>query len=131
MSQVHSEETTDTSNAVVVSRSVPGSTKDVWRRLVSDEGASAILGAGGVLGDKGHSWRAVDGTQGVVRSYHPLEQIRFSWHAAEDAPGSMVEVSMVADSDTSTTLQIRHDRLGSEVDVSSIQRRWEEALARF
>lgn len=131
MSQVHSEETTDTSNAVVVSRSVPGSTKDVWRRLVSDEGASAILGEGGVLGDKGHSWRAADGTQGVVRSYHPLEQIRFSWHAAEDAPGSMVEVSMVADTDTATTLQIRHDRLGPEVDVSGIQRRWEEALARF
>ncbi|WP_028707808.1 SRPBCC domain-containing protein [Propionicicella superfundia] len=131
MSQLHTEETTDTSNAVVVSRLVQSSVKEVWRRLVSDEGANAILGEGGVLGDKGHSWRAADGTYGVVRSYHPLEQIRFSWHAHDGAPGSMVDLRMTAEGEAGTTVEVRHDRLGPDTDPSEIQRRWEEALDRF
>ena len=79
---------------VTVSRSVSQSPKNVWKFLVTREGAETLLGPGGELGEKGDSWRADDGTFGVIRSYHPLEQIRFSWHAAEEAPKTIVDVHL-------------------------------------
>lgn len=131
MSQVNTEESTDTSHSVVLSRQVPSPIKEVWRRLVTDEGTNAILGEGAVLGEKGHSWRSADGTHGVVRSYHPLEQIRFSWHAGEDAPSTMVDLHVTAVGDGETLVEIVHDRLGGEVDLTLLQGRWESALSRF
>ncbi len=131
MSQVNTEETTDTSHSVVLSRHVPSSVKEVWRRLVTDEGANAILGEGAVLGEKGHSWRSADGTYGVVRSYHPLEQIRFSWHSDDDSPSTMVDLRVKAVDDDQTLVEITHDRLGPDVDLTEIHSRWENALNRF
>ena len=95
---------------VTVSRSVSQPVKEIWKLLVTREGAEALLGAGGELGDKGDSWHAADGTYGVIRSYHPLEQIRFSWHAAEEAPKTIVEVDLSA-SDDGTRVEIRHEHI--------------------
>ena len=43
---------------VTVSRSVSQPVKEIWKLLVTREGAEALLGAGGELGDKGDSWHA-------------------------------------------------------------------------
>jgi hypothetical protein len=131
MSEVKTEETTDTSHSVVVSRAVSGSVKQVWSRVVSEEGVTAILGEGGVLGDKGDTWRANDGTYGVIRTYHPLEQLRFTWHADAEAPSTMVDLRASQAGDGEVLVEIRHDRLGSEVDLEAVQRRWEAVLAGF
>jgi uncharacterized protein YndB with AHSA1/START domain len=115
---------------VTVSRSVSQPVKEIWKLLVTREGAEALLGAGGELGDKGDSWRAADGTFGVVRSYHPLEQIRFSWHAAEEAPKTIVEIDLAA-SDDGTTVQIRHEHIPSYFDANALTRKWEHALEKL
>jgi uncharacterized protein YndB with AHSA1/START domain len=112
---------------VKVSRSVSKSVKDVWKLLSTRQGAEALLGTGGELGDKGDSWRATDGTYGVVRSYHPLEQIRFSWHAAEEAPKTIVEIDLAADGD-GTRMEISHTGIPGYFDAAAISRRWEKAL---
>ena len=52
----------------------------VWQHLISARDTEALLGPGVTLGNKGESWHSSDGPHGVVRSYHPLEQIRVSWH---------------------------------------------------
>lgn len=131
MSQVNTEESTEASHSVVLSRQVPSPVKEVWRRLVTDEGADAILGDGAVLGDKGHSWRSADGAYGVVRSYHPLEQIRFTWHSGEGAPSTMVDLRVTVVDDANTLVEITHDRLGEDADVREMRGRWEQALNRF
>ncbi len=113
---------------VTVSRSVSQPVKEIWKLLVTREGAEALLGAGGELGDKGDSWHAADGTYGVIRSYHPLEQIRFSWHAAEEAPKTIVEVDLSADADGQTTVEIRHEHIPTYFDATAITRKWERAL---
>lgn len=113
---------------VTVSRSVSKPIKEIWKLLVTREGAEALLGKGGELGDKGDSWRAADGTYGVVRSYHPLEQIRFSWHAAEEAPKTIVEVDLAATGDSETTVEIRHERIPTYFDTGALTRKWEQAL---
>ena len=118
----HTEDTT-----VVISRSVSSDVKDVWRALATREGGVALLGEGGVIGGKGESWHAADGTYGVVRSYHPLEQIRFSWHAAEEAPKTIVEVDLAASED-GTTVEIRHEHIPTYFDAGAITRKWEKAL---
>ncbi len=115
---------------VTVSRSVSQPVKEVWKLLVTREGAEALLGSGGELGDKGDSWHAADGTFGVVRSYHPLEQIRFSWHPAEETPVTIVEVDLSAD-DSGTKLEITHQHIPNYFDAVALTRRWETALERL
>lgn len=115
---------------VAVSRLVSQSVKEVWKLLVTREGAEALLGVGGELGDKGDSWRAADGTFGVVRSYHPLEQIRFSWHPAEETPPTIVEVHLSAD-EAGTKLAITHQHIPSYFDCAALTRRWQTALDRL
>ncbi len=112
---------------VTVSRSVSKPVKEIWKLLATREGAEALLGAGGELGDKGDSWHASDGTYGVVRSFHPLEQLRFSWHAAEDAPKTIVELDIAAAGD-GTRLEIRHEHIPNYFDAAALTRKWEQAL---
>ncbi len=112
------EESRDTT--VVVQRSVSQPVKEVWRMLATPAGAEALLGEGGMLGDKGDSWHAADGTYGVVRSFHPLEQIRFSWHAAEEAPKTIVEVDLAASGD-GTRVEIRHEHIPHYFDAAALQ----------
>lgn len=116
---------------VEIRRSVSQPLKQVWKTLVCREGAEALLGAGAELGDKGDSWRAVDGTFGVIRSYHPLEQIRFSWHVAEDAPKTTVEVDLVAEGDDQTSIEIRHQHVPTYFDIAALTLRWEKALEKL
>ncbi len=115
---------------VTVRRSVSKPVKEIWKLLVTREGAEALLGAGGELGDKGDSWHAADGTFGVVRSYHPLEQIRFSWHAAEEAPKTIVEVDL-AESEDGTTVEICHEHIPTYFDAAALTRKWEHALEKL
>lgn len=113
---------------VTVSRSVSQPVKEIWKVLVTREGAEALLGVGGELGDKGDSWRAADGTYGVIRSYHPLEQIRFSWHAAEEAPKTVVDVQLTPSGEGETTVEIRHEHIPIYFDANALTRKWERAL---
>ena len=87
---------------VRVSRTVGAPLVHVWEVLVSPAGAQALLGQGAVLGGKGEPYHSADGTSGVVRSYHPLEQLRVSWHVTPDSPPSIVELDLAADGDGST-----------------------------
>lgn len=116
---------------VTVSRSVSLSAKEFWKLLVTRAGAEALLGPGGELGDKGDSWHAADGTFGVIRSYHPLEQIRFSWHAADEAPKTIVDVHLRAAGDSETTVEIVHEHIPSYFDAGKLSRRWETALEKL
>ncbi len=116
---------------VVVQRSVSQPVKEVWRLLATPAGSEALLGEGGVLGDKGDSWHSVDGSFGVVRSYHPLEQIRFSWHADDQAPKSLVDLHLVTQPDDSTVVEIRHENIPGGWDTEAITEHWESALDRL
>lgn len=113
---------------VTVSRSVSQPVKNIWKLLATRQGAEALLGPGGELGDKGDSWHAADGTYGVIRSYHPLEQIRFSWHAAEEAPKTLVDLHLLKTGEAETTVEIRHEHIPTYFDAGAITRRWESAL---
>jgi uncharacterized protein YndB with AHSA1/START domain len=115
---------------VRVSRAVRAPLVHVWEVLVSPAGAEALLGEGAALGGKGEPYHCTDGTRGVVRSYHPLEQLRVSWHPAPDAPPSIVEVDLRADGDGSTRLDLSQDHLADGVDVDDLGRRWDAGLER-
>ncbi len=116
---------------VVVQRSVSQPVKEVWRLLATPAGSEALLGEGGVLGDKGDTWRSSNGTFGVVRSYHPLEQIRFSWHADDDAPKSLVDLHLMKQGDDATVVEIRHEHIPGGWDTDAITQHWEDALDRI
>jgi len=118
------EETSDTIRvSTVVSRPV----KTVWSALLTPAGQAALLGAGARLGDKGDSWRADDGSCGVTRSFHPLQEVRFSWRQAEDAPRTMVTVSFLPDGD-STMVEIAHDHAGADLDTARLTAHWRHLL---
>ena len=112
---------------VQVSRPVSAPLEHVWEVLVGSDGARALLGDGAVLGSKGEPYHCDDGTWGVVRSYHPLEQLRVSWHEHADALPSIVELDLRADGE-GTLLELRHDKLHGETVAQSARDRWTSGL---
>lgn len=100
----------------------------VWRVLTTNDGAQALLGRGARLGGKGEPWHADDGSHGVWRSYHPMEQVRVSWHADAGAPRSFVDLHLAPDGD-GTRVSLRHEPAGP--DRTAIEQRWSTALERL
>ncbi|HSO69515.1 MAG TPA: SRPBCC domain-containing protein [Arachnia sp.] len=123
------EETTEP-RSVRVTRVVAHPLDSVWNVLMKPHGAEALLGEGGQLGSKGEDWRAADGTYGVTRSFHPREQIRFSWHASDGAPRTLVDLHMRPAGDR-TELELVHEHLPQDVDADELERRWQSALERI
>jgi len=113
---------------VRVSQPVQAPLTHVWEVLVSPVGSQALLGEGAVLGAKGEPYHCTDGVSGVVRSYHPLEQLRVSWHERADAPASLVEIDVRADGE-GAVLDLLHNHLPEGADVESLQARWSGALS--
>ena len=113
--------------SVAVSTVAPAQLEAIWRTLMTPAGAQALLGPGGQLGNKGESWKADDGTYGITRSFHPKEQIRFSWHADDDAPAPLVDIRMRS-VDGGTELTIVHDHLPASADLEALRSRWETTL---
>jgi hypothetical protein len=115
---------------VHASATVPAGLSQVWEHLISPAGTEALLGDGARLGSKGEPWHAADGTHGVVRSYHPLEQVRVSWHPDEDGPLSMLDVQLRPDGD-GTRLDLYHEGRGIAGDPRGDQQHWVDALGRL
>ncbi|MCL2736723.1 MAG: SRPBCC domain-containing protein [Propionibacteriaceae bacterium] len=115
----------------VVSRVVDYPVKTVWAALLSSAGQTALLGEGASLGDKGDTWKAADGTWGVTRSYHPCEEIRFSWHKDEESPKTWVEITLTQPSPSQTKIQISHDHSNADFDVAKVTAHWKAALERI
>jgi uncharacterized protein YndB with AHSA1/START domain len=115
---------------VQVSRTVGAPLVHVWEVLVSPAGAQALLGQGAVLGGKGEPYHSSDGSSGVVRSYHPLEQLRVSWHVTPDGPPTIVELDLAADGD-GTRLELTQGHLWHGVDADDLARRWSGGLDRL
>ncbi|GAB3446443.1 hypothetical protein GCM10027517_28710 [Phycicoccus ginsengisoli] len=115
---------------VHASATVPAGPSQVWQHLISPAGTEALLGDGARLGSKGEPWHAADGTHGVVRSYHPLEQIRVSWHPDEDGPLSMLDVQLHPDGN-GTRLDLYHEGRGIAGDPRGDQQHWVDALGRL
>jgi uncharacterized protein YndB with AHSA1/START domain len=115
---------------IEVTRVVPHLIDKVWQLMTTPAGAEALLGSGAHLGGKGERWRSVDGSHGVVRSYHPMEQVRISWHADEDAPATVVGLHLTPEGE-GTRLDLRQEQIPDVALSQSLQQRWEDALGRI
>jgi hypothetical protein len=82
-----------------------------------------------VLGDKGQSYHCADGTAGVVRSFHPLEQLRLSWHSDVDVEPSLIEVDLGVEG-AGTSLRLWHDGL-PEAERPAMLAHWEQRFDAF
>jgi hypothetical protein len=109
---------------------VPAGAEKVWEHLISPAGTEALLGSGARLGNKGEPWHAGDGSYGVVRSYHPLEQVRVTWHPHEDGPLSMLDVQLHPDGD-GTRVDLYHEGRGIAGDPRGDLQHWDDALGRL
>ena len=118
-----------TDEGVRASISVTAPPAQVWQHLTSTRGTEALLGDGARLGSKGESWHASDGTYGVVRSWHPTEQIRVTWHPDEAGPTSMLDLHVRPDGEA-TRLELVHAGGPSAADGPGSQRAWQDALGR-
>ena len=114
---------------VVVSRTVACPVRQVWRVLMTKDGAEAMLGPGAEFGEKGHSWVAENGRTGVIRSVHPLEEIRFSYRRDEQSAPTAVELALRPEGEE-TVLTVTHWKLQPDMDVDDLTVRWQAALDR-
>lgn len=128
--EANSEGTGENKGTVAVSRVLNQPVKAVWDVLMTSEGAEIILGPGATFGAKGQSWKSHDGREGVIRSFHPLEEIRFSWHL-DDRNKAMVTVALSAEDGGKTKIEITHDQPGEDINVAWVRDRWEAALERI
>ena len=101
----------------------------VWQALVSPAGTAVWLGPGAVLREKGQSYHCTDGTVGVVRSFHPLEQLRLSWHRDAESEPSLIEVDLSV-SGAGTSLRLWHDGLPVDQRPAMLAH-WRERLDAF
>ena len=62
----------------------------------------------------------------MVRSFHPLEQLRLSWHAGPDAPASLIELDVTPEAD-GTLVRLWHEGLSLEARPGAEQR-WSHGL---
>lgn len=115
---------------IEVSRVVTLPVDKVWHLLTTSAGAEALLGKGAALGTKGEPWRSVNGSHGVVRSYHPMEQVRLTWHADEHAAATLVDLRLTSQ-DGGTRLDLRHERVNDAELRQGLPQRWEESLSRI
>ncbi len=111
---------------VHVRMQVGANVSQVWQALVSTEGTQTWLGPGAALGGKGESYHCADGSAGVVRSFHPLEQLRLSWHAAPDDPASLIELDVTPEAE-GTLVRLWHEGLRPE-DRPEAEERWSTRL---
>lgn len=124
-------EETSEPRSVRVTRVVDQPLASVWDVLMKPHGSAALLGEGGELGNKGEDWRSTDGTYGITRSFHPREQIRFSWHASEGAPRTLVDLHIRPADGDATELELVHDHLPDDADHAALEERWSAALDRI
>ena len=117
----------DLRGSVDLTRTVDQPVGTVWQALISPQGAGIWLGEGAVLGGKGESYHCTDGTTGVVRSYHPLEQLRVSWHADDYAPATLIEVDLEPDGDA-TLVRVHHDGITDAGQRATLESRWNSRL---
>jgi uncharacterized protein YndB with AHSA1/START domain len=115
---------------IEVSRVVPFPVDRVWQLLTTSAGAEALLGKGAMLGTKGEPWRCADGSHGVVRSYHPMEQVRLTWHADEHAAATLVDLRLSPEG-SDTRLDLRHERIDDAELGRSLLQHWDVALGRI
>ncbi len=121
----------DEGTDVIVSRSVSSPLKDVWSVLMTAKGTETFMGPGAVIGDKGQSWESSNGRRGVIRSFHPLEQVRYTIRRDDDTPPSLVSIRVNAAGDDASELIIKHSQLTPERDRERLALLWEDALERF
>ena len=124
------EDVDDPAAGVHASHAVGAPPSQVWQHLVSPAGTEALLGPGARIGNKGEPWRASDGSYGVVRSIHPVEQVRVTWHPHDGGPLSMLDVQLHPDGE-STRVEVYHEGRGIAGDPRGDKEHWDDALGRF
>lgn len=126
-------EVTDESKGaeVVVQRTVAHPVKAVWNVLMTDEGSEILLGPGAHIGAKGDKWKSHDGREGVIRSFHPLEEIRFSWRLDQVGDPAMVTLTLKEDGEDATVITIKHEHDTKIERRDWIEDRWQAALERI
>lgn len=114
---------------VTIVRSSTRPVKEVWNVLMTPEGSAALLGPSAVIGSKGQGWRSDEGRSGVIRSFHPLEKIRFSIRSNDESPWCMAELEFVPAEDGSD-LSITFTGLPADKDLDDFTTRWGSYLDR-
>jgi uncharacterized protein YndB with AHSA1/START domain len=111
---------------IMLSRRIPARGGVVWQALTSPGGTDIWLGHGAVLEGKGQSYHCDDGSGGVVRSFHPLEQLRLSWHELPNEPPSLIELDLTPLAD-GTLIRLWHENVPSD-RTDGIRAQWELRL---
>jgi len=123
------EDVVPTERVVFVRRVLSGTTGQVWQLLVSPAGSAVWLGPGALVGSKGEPFMTDTGIGGVVRSFHPLEQLRLSWETGSDHETSLVEIDLTPVAG-GTRLRLWHEGLPPALR-SPLQEQWAQRLDAF
>jgi uncharacterized protein YndB with AHSA1/START domain len=120
------DSSTNQPTTIELSRTVAQHGGAVWQALTSRAGTAVWLGEGAVLGGKGESYHCDDGSMGVVRSFHPLEQLRLSWHEQPSSDSTLIEIDLVPLAD-GTKVRMWHEHVPAS-KADQLRQEWERKL---
>jgi len=116
--------TKDAGWQVGVRRTIPGADAgEVWRFLTSSAGTRLWLGDGVILGDRGGTWEAADGTGGEIRSRREHDRIRVTM---SQSGGHETTVQMtVRATARGATIGFHEERMQSVAERTERKAHWE------
>jgi uncharacterized protein YndB with AHSA1/START domain len=111
---------------IAVSREVTKHAGAVWQSITSPAGIAVWLGRGAVLSGVGELYRCDDGAFGMVRTYHPLQQLRLSWHPSQAAAASLIELDLTPLAD-GTRIRVWHEGV-DDAKLAGLRAQWQMRL---
>lgn len=119
-------QTKDVGFNIGVSRTLPFPREVVWAAIMSPEGVALWLGEGATL-VKGERYETIEGTVGEVRSLHPFDRVRLTWHPRDWDHESTVQVAISA-SGAKTVLRFHQERLDGPEERARQRDHWREVM---
>lgn len=119
-------ETKDVGFNIGVSKTLPYPVEHVWDFLLSPAGLAVWLGEGVELAPK-KTYRTADGTEGEVRSLHPLDRVRLTWRPKDWDHDTTVQVAVRGEGEK-TMLRFHQEWLADSDERSRQRDHWKAVL---
>lgn len=118
-------QTRDVGFEIGVSRTLDHPPEAVWAFLTSPEGLAVWLGRGVALpAGKGEPYRTLDGTEGELRSFRPLDRMRLTWRPPGWDHDTTVQVVIVPAAAGRTSVRFHQEWLADAAERERQRAHW-------
>ena len=126
-------QTEDAGFQIGVTKTLPMSTKDLWKLITSSEGIALWLGRGTKLKfTPDEPYETADGTRGEIRTVRAGTRIRMTWQPKKFPKPTTLQLTVIPRKSTrGTCLSFHHENLANAKQREMMRRHWQGVLDRL